>query len=250
MARNLDLQQSISASCDFLFSDATLDSSSSQDEKKASASVRNIPGTMLIMSLATTSASPPPNYDHVKNMNEAYTSSGFHFPSENSQELVSPDLLFSQKQQSQRERLLRIKRKSGLTWVSLATIFEVSKRTLHLWAAEENISESNLVKLSNVEESFRNLDGIEPSRMRAWLLAKTSEGFQPIELLAQNRFSDFKREIEKMKPGFAQASSDSRKPRAEYFDSRPSPFDILESVSTARTDQRRPKRRIVAKRKV
>jgi len=56
------------------------------------------------------------------------------------------------------DRLRSLKRLSGLTWDSIATLVGTSTRSLHLWRQGGQISEARLRRVSDLEETIKYID--------------------------------------------------------------------------------------------
>jgi transcriptional regulator with XRE-family HTH domain len=72
---------------------------------------------------------------------------------------------------------------SGLTWEQLGRLMGVSRRSLHLWASGKSMASANEEKLSRILAVIRRLDRGAAAANRAWLMAVSSEGQLPFDLL-------------------------------------------------------------------
>jgi DNA-binding transcriptional regulator YiaG len=63
-----------------------------------------------------------------------------------------------------------IKHRSGLTWSQLATIFKVSRRTVHSWANGAAVRIAYVGRINKLLEQVRELDGHPAFRVRDMLL--------------------------------------------------------------------------------
>lgn len=88
------------------------------------------------------------------------------------------------------EGVMELRRKSGLTWELLATIFEVDRRSVHLWASGRAMSAPNAEKLGRVLSVIRRAEGLPPPAVRTWLLSADKQGRLPIDLLREGRFDE------------------------------------------------------------
>ena len=86
--------------------------------------------------------------------------------------------------------VLEIRRRSGLTWEQLATMFGVDRRSVHLWAAGRPMSAPNAERLNRVLVAIRRLDQGSPSATRAWLHTPAAQGSLPLDLLREGRFEE------------------------------------------------------------
>ena len=121
--------------------------------------------------------------------------------------------------------VLEIRRRSGLTWEQLASLFDVDRRSVHLWASGRPMSAPNAERLNRILAVLRQSDRGTPSATRTWLLTPTSQGFLPLDLLRQGRFDQI------VTPGSAEV---------------PRPAPLSEAARQARTP--RPPEELVAAR--
>ncbi len=68
------------------------------------------------------------------------------------------------------EALDDIKQRTGLTWGQLATIFEVSRQTMHSWANGSTVRLANIGRVNELLEQARELDGLPAFQVRDLLL--------------------------------------------------------------------------------
>lgn len=80
--------------------------------------------------------------------------------------------------------------KSGLTWDQLASIFDVSRRSMHNWASGEKMNSANLTKLTEIVEIVDKLEANNPQEVRIKLLSTASGK----SLLAKFREGNFEGE--------------------------------------------------------
>lgn len=83
-----------------------------------------------------------------------------------------------------------LRRLSGITWDQLARIFEVSRRTIHLWASGKPMAIANESKLHKLVGFLHFIDRGEASQNRAKLLSVGPDNLSVIELLRMDRFDD------------------------------------------------------------
>jgi transcriptional regulator with XRE-family HTH domain len=88
------------------------------------------------------------------------------------------------------DAVLEVRRRSGLTWEQLASLFDVDRRSVHLWASGRPMSAPNAERLNRVLAVLRRCDRGGPSATRAWLHAPTSRGRLPLDLLREGRFDE------------------------------------------------------------
>lgn len=86
--------------------------------------------------------------------------------------------------------IAELRRISGLTWQHVARLFDVDRRAVHFWASGRPLSDANAEHLSRLIVLLRQLDRGAPSKVREWLLAPTSTGAVPLDLLASKRYED------------------------------------------------------------
>jgi transcriptional regulator with XRE-family HTH domain len=86
--------------------------------------------------------------------------------------------------------VLEVRRRSGLTWEQLASLFDVDRRSVHLWASGRPMSAPNAERLNRVLVAVRRADRGSPSATRAWLHSPTSQGILPLDLLREGRFDE------------------------------------------------------------
>jgi DNA-binding transcriptional regulator YiaG len=66
-----------------------------------------------------------------------------------------------------------IRRRSGLTWGQLATIFEVSRQTVHSWANGSSVRVAHVGRVSELLQQVRELDGLPAFKVRDRLLGSS-----------------------------------------------------------------------------
>jgi hypothetical protein len=88
------------------------------------------------------------------------------------------------------DAVLEVRRRSGLTWQQLATLFEVDRRSVHLWASGRPLSAQNAERLNRILAVLRRADLGTPSATRAWLHSPDARGLLPLDLLRAGRFDE------------------------------------------------------------
>jgi transcriptional regulator with XRE-family HTH domain len=83
-----------------------------------------------------------------------------------------------------------VRRRSGLTWEQLASVFGVDRRSVHLWASGRPMSAPNAERLNRVLAVLRRADRGTLSATRTWLLSPNSRGLLPLDLLRDGRFDE------------------------------------------------------------
>ena len=86
--------------------------------------------------------------------------------------------------------VLEVRRRSGLTWEQIASLFDVDRQSVHLWASGRPMSASNAERLNRVLVAIRRADRGSPSATRTWLHSPTSRGVLPLDLLREGRFDE------------------------------------------------------------
>jgi transcriptional regulator with XRE-family HTH domain len=88
--------------------------------------------------------------------------------------------------------ILELRRLSGLTWEQLATLFDVTRRTLHFWASGKPVNGPNEERLRRVLAAVRTTDRGTAAGNRALLLQERG-GTVPFDLLARGEYGAFVR---------------------------------------------------------
>lgn len=83
-----------------------------------------------------------------------------------------------------------LRRLSGLTWDQLASVFRVSRRTVHFWASGKPLSAGNDVQLRRVLATVRFIDRGSARENRGLLLAPVRGGHSALELIAEGRLEE------------------------------------------------------------
>jgi hypothetical protein len=89
-----------------------------------------------------------------------------------------------------RDAIFELRRLSGLTWEELATLLEVTRRSLHLWANGGPINGVNEKHVRDLLIAMRALDRGTARENRGLLLAPLQGGGTLSELLQARRFED------------------------------------------------------------
>lgn len=83
--------------------------------------------------------------------------------------------------------LYEIRRISGLTWDELATVFGVTRRSLHNWANGDLPSPERAIRVRRVLGAIRQLDRRSAAETRLSLLTPGPKGESPLYLLTQDQ---------------------------------------------------------------
>lgn len=94
--------------------------------------------------------------------------------------------------QNATESIRDLRRISGLTWEQISSLFDVSRRTVHLWDNGKQMTRENQEKLGNIILALTSFDTGSPVENRRILLTPTL-GTLPIDLLRMGDFSKFHR---------------------------------------------------------
>lgn len=86
------------------------------------------------------------------------------------------------------DAVLEVRRRSGLTWEQLASLFGVDRRSVHLWASGRPLSAQNGERLGRILAVVRGADRGTPSATKAWLSTPGPSGRTRLELLREGRF--------------------------------------------------------------
>lgn len=74
-----------------------------------------------------------------------------------------------------------IKENSGLTWDQVARVFDVSRRTVHLWAKGSRVSARNAEAIREFAALVSEVGGRTPTSKRSSLLAIGSDGLSALD---------------------------------------------------------------------
>lgn len=85
--------------------------------------------------------------------------------------------------------IMEIRRLSGMTWEQLASLFEVSRRTVHFWASGKALNSYNERKLYRVLSTIQQIDRGTAQENRQ-LLFTARGGVLPFELIRTGRYEE------------------------------------------------------------
>ena len=88
------------------------------------------------------------------------------------------------------DAIAELRRLSGLTWDQLARLFDVSCRSLHLWASGKPSTSANEERLQRLVAVMRKIDRGSGPETRAALVTPLRDGRLPVDLLAEGRFEE------------------------------------------------------------
>jgi DNA-binding transcriptional regulator YiaG len=86
--------------------------------------------------------------------------------------------------------IMELRRLSGMTWEQLATLFDVSRRTVHFWAIGKPLNATHEEQLYRVLSAVKQIDRGSADENRNSLFTADREGVAPIDLLSAGRYSD------------------------------------------------------------
>jgi hypothetical protein len=86
------------------------------------------------------------------------------------------------------------RRISGLTWLQVAEVFDVSQRAAFDWASGKTVSAKNHHRLGEAVAALRYADRGSASQNKNLLLSNTTDGRTFLSLLNSSSFEDFKEE--------------------------------------------------------
>lgn len=129
---------------------------------------------------------------------------------------------------------------SGLTWDQMASLFGVSRRTLHFWDSGNAMAASNQEKLGRILGAIKSFDTGSASENRRLLLT-TVEGVLPLDLLRDGRYDDFNN----IKNYFSGRSPRPTVSVAESSARSPLPLEVLASAKQDRIHKEKRKVRSV-----
>lgn len=87
-----------------------------------------------------------------------------------------------------------LRRLSGLTWEQLATLFGVSRRSLHFWASGRPINSLNGEHLRRMLTVLRQADR-GTARANCEMLLDEQDGVLPLDLLRERRYDEFLEQV-------------------------------------------------------
>jgi transcriptional regulator with XRE-family HTH domain len=180
------------------------------DKTQTGCSSAHSPTTSLLALPET--ASTGPNYSY--SVSDEVTTSGLSL-SDGSTKTVQTDLI-----EVGRKALNELRKLTGLTWEQLAGLFQVTRRSLHLWASGEPLSRVNEERLYRLLGTIRYIDQGSASMNRSILLSPGIDGKFPLDLLREGRYDEVRELVghgnaprrPMLKPLSAEASK-SRRPQ-------------------------------------
>lgn len=127
-------------------------------------------------------------------MNKEWVLSGgnYNWPQRGTGHITPADVPSASLCPTTKDAIREVKATSGLTWQQIASIFEVSPRTMHNWAdgsGIDSVHESQLRKVLDVIECGGNHS---PVLNRRFLVSVLPSGRTPLELLAAGEYASVK----------------------------------------------------------
>jgi DNA-binding transcriptional regulator YiaG len=86
--------------------------------------------------------------------------------------------------------VMELRRLSGMTWEQLATLFGVSRRTLHFWASGKPLNAAHEERLYRVLSAMKQIDRGSAEENRNALFTADREGIALIDLLSAGRYGE------------------------------------------------------------
>jgi DNA-binding transcriptional regulator YiaG len=127
---------------------------------------------------------------------------------------------------STQQAVNELRKLSGLTWEQLATLFDVSRRSVHFWASGEALSSANEEKLNRTLDAVEYVSRGSASSNRRLLMGIADDGKSYLELLGAGEFDRVKHLLGAgnaiAKPKLGQLS-----PVAEMSQVSPNPADLV-----------------------
>jgi DNA-binding transcriptional regulator YiaG len=130
---------------------------------------------------------------------------------------------------STQQAVNKLRKLSGLTWEQIATLFNVSRRSVHFWASGEALSSANEEKLNRTLDTVEYISRGSASSNRSLLMGIADDGKSYLELLAAGEFDRVKHLLgagnASAKPKLGQLS-----PAAELLRVPPNPADLVDAL--------------------
>jgi DNA-binding transcriptional regulator YiaG len=130
---------------------------------------------------------------------------------------------------STQQNVNELRQLSGLTWAQLATLFGVSRRSIHFWASGEALSSANEEKLNRTLDAVEYISRGSASSNRSLLMAIADEGKSYLELLAAGEYDRVK-SILGAGNATTQPTLGQLSPAAEMARIPPNPADLVDAI--------------------
>ncbi len=130
---------------------------------------------------------------------------------------------------STQQAVNELRKLSGLTWEQLASLFDVSRRSVHFWASGQPLTSANEEKLNRILDVVEYISRGSASSNRSLLMSITDDGESYLELLKAGEFDRVKHLLgagnAPAKPQLGQLS-----PAAEMSRRPPNPADLVDAL--------------------
>jgi DNA-binding transcriptional regulator YiaG len=130
---------------------------------------------------------------------------------------------------STQQAVNELRKLSGLTWEQLATLSNVSRRSVHFWASGEALSSANEEKLNRTLDAVEYVSRGSASSNRSLLMGIADDGKSYLELLAAGEFDRVKHLL-----GAGNATTKSKLGQlslaAELLQVPPNPADLVDAL--------------------
>lgn len=146
---------------------------------------------------------------------------------------------------SEKQTIGRLREVTGLTWEQLATVFEVSRRTVHLWDSGSVMNSQNEEKLARIFNAVKFFETSTATDTRRFLLTGFG-GSIPLDLLKDGKFDEF----EKSKAQFIQTPKKISLSDEEILARTPLSPEILIDAKNDRVHTEKRKRRAIKVKKI
>ncbi len=113
--------------------------------------------------------------------------------------------------------IMELRRLSGMKWEQLASLFEVTRRTVHFWASGKALNSINEEKLYRILSTVRQVDRGSAQENRDALFTAQAGGIAPIDLIRAGQYSEVVRllgETSTKRPPLTPLSNEARGLRA------------------------------------
>jgi transcriptional regulator with XRE-family HTH domain len=130
---------------------------------------------------------------------------------------------------STQQAVNELRKLSGLTWEQLASLFDVSRRSVHFWASGQPLTSTNEEKLNRILDVVEYISRGSASSNRSLLMSIADDGKSYLELLKEGEFDRVKHLLgagnAPIKPKLGQLS-----PAAELSRVPPNPADLVDAL--------------------
>jgi transcriptional regulator with XRE-family HTH domain len=130
---------------------------------------------------------------------------------------------------STQQAVNELRKLSGLTWEQLASLFDVSRRSVHFWASGQPLTSINEEKLNRILDVVEYISRGSASSNRSLLMSIADNGKSYLELLKEGEFDRVKHLLgagnAPTKPKLGQLS-----PAAELSRVSPNPADLVDAL--------------------